>query len=207
MTNSPAGLLRLIIGLGVLTLALGACHTNQRPDNASQQPETRTDGTVQTRPETDSKVAEQPSLTGRIGNVSMYPVPNHREDLAVSLIISVTNAGAPTVVQGWSLEVNSRGTRVSGALAPVHVNGVVDMPGSAGKKVDLGKEDLALKTANVPLAKDASVNGILTFVIPKTTETGLTNNSTRLILHFKDAQGNSYQTPAIVVGAKATSGK
>ncbi len=135
----------------------------------------------------------------------MYPVPNKREDLAISLVVSVDNAGTPSQAQGWNLEVSSPVR--SALLEPVHVNGVVEMPGSAGKKVDLGKEDMVLKTAQATIAKGARVNGILTFVLPKSTEAALANNNTRLVVHFKDSQGHSYPTPAVLVGAKAGSGK
>jgi len=81
------------------------------------------------------------------------------------------------------------------------------MPGSNGAKVDLDKEDLVLKTATVPIAKDARVNGILTFVLPGTSERILTNNNSSLTIHFKDSQSNPYQTPRSVIGAKAAKPK
>jgi hypothetical protein len=82
----------------------------------------------------------------------------------------------------------------------VHVNGQVEMPGSNGQKVDLAKEDLVLKTAQAPIAKDARVNGVLTFVLAKTSESILSNNHTSLTVYFKDAQSNQYQTPRSVIG-------
>jgi hypothetical protein len=182
--------------LSIMVLA-GACRT-------SPPSEIKTDPSAKT--ESNSKVAEQPAerplFSGRIENVSMYPVPNKREDLAISLVVSITNAGSSSVAQGWNLEVSSPSRGVPASLEPVHVNGLVEMPGSAGKKVDLGKEDLVLKTAPAAIAKGASVNGILTFVLPRSTESELANNSTRLVLHFKDSQGHSYPTPAVLVGAK-----
>jgi hypothetical protein len=205
MTNSPAGSLRLIFVLALL--ALGACHPSPRSDSSSQPSPAKTDPAVETKIVTNPKAADRPSLAGRIGNVSLYPVPNHPEDLAVSLVVTVTNAGSPSTVQGWNLEVTSPGHPVPAGLAPVHVNGVVEMPGSPGKKVDLDKEDLALKTAKTALTNGNHINGILTFVIPKTTEAQLSNNSTRMVLHFKDAQANPYQTPPGVIGAKANQGK
>jgi hypothetical protein len=81
------------------------------------------------------------------------------------------------------------------------------MPGSNGAKVDLDKEDLVLKTATVPIAKDARVNGILTFVLPGTSERILTNNNSSLTIHFKDSQSNPNQTPRSVIGAKAAKPK
>jgi hypothetical protein len=186
-----------------ITFVMAACRSSQPPDST-----TNSQGTPQT--ESDSKVgnariADLPLFAGRIENVSMYPVPNRDEDLAISLVVSVKNAGSPSVAQGWNLEVSSPIRRVN--IDPVHVNGLVDMPGIEGKKIDLGKEDLALKTAQVQINKGTRVNGILTFVLPKTTQAELADNSTRLIVHFKDTQGNSFQTPPIVVGKKANQSK
>ena len=48
---------------------------------------------------------ERPMLIARIDTVSIYPVPGNPQDSAVSLMVSVGNAGFPSTVQGWSLEV------------------------------------------------------------------------------------------------------
>ena len=60
-----------------------------------------------------------------------------------------------------------------------------------------------LKTAQVSIAKGARVNGILTFVLSKTSESEVSNNNTSLTVHFKDSQGNTHQTPKSVIGVKA----
>jgi hypothetical protein len=133
----------------------------------------------------------------------MYPVPNHREDLAVSLVVFIRNSGSPSTAQGWSLEV-SPSRHVPTVVEPVHVSGFVDMPGTKGTKVDLAKEDLVLKTAQVPIAKGSPVKGILTFVLSKTSQSEVSNNNTSFTLHFKDSQGNPYQTPKSVIGGKAS---
>jgi hypothetical protein len=186
----------LIIVPAVLALVLGGCRT-------SQPLEVKTDPALPTNSQPDSKtVTEKPSLTGRIENVSMYPVPNRPKDLAVSLVVSITNTGSPTTAQGWNLEINSPGRPTPTALEPVHVNGLVEMPGTNGKKVDLAKEDLVLKTAQVPIANGAQAKGILTFVLLGTAENALSNNQTSLTIHFKDSRSNPYQTPKSVIGSK-----
>jgi hypothetical protein len=196
--NLPVAPRPFILVPAILALVLGACRTRQRPD-------VKIDPTVQTKTEPDLKaVTEKPSLAGRIENVSIYPVPSHREDLAMSLVVFVSNSGAPSIAQGWNLEVRSPSRRVPTILEPVHVSGYVDMPGTNGTKVDLSKEDLVLKTAQVSIAKGARVNGILTFVLSKTSENEVSNNNTSLTLHFKDSQGNPYQSPKSVIGGKAT---
>jgi hypothetical protein len=186
----------LIIVPAVLALVLGGCRT-------SQPLEVKTDPALPTNSQPDSKtVTEKPSLTGRIENVSIYPVPNRPKDLAVSLVVSITNTGSPTTAQGWNLEINSPGRPTPTALEPVHVNGLVEMPGTNGKKVDLAKEDLVLKTAQVPIANGAQAKGILTFVLLGTAENALSNNQTSLTIHFKDSRSNPYQTPKSVIGSK-----
>jgi len=187
----------LIVVPAFLALIFGGCRT-------SQPPELKTEPALPTNSQPDSRtVTEKPSLAGRIDNVSMYAVPNSPKDLAISLVVSITNTGSPTTAQGWNLEVSSPGRSTPTALAPVHVNGLVEMPGTNGKKVDLAKEDLVLKTAQVPIANGAQVKGILTFVLAKTSENELSNNQTSLMIHFKDSRSNPYQTPKSVIGNKA----
>jgi|GEM_PF-2155984 len=186
----------LIVAMAALTLVLGGCRTN-RPA------ELRPESVVPTNTKTDSEPeAEKPDLGGLIEHVSMYPVPNQKDDLAVSVVVTVRNSGLASTSHNWTLEVTSPGQPPT-TVAAVHVNGKVEMPGTNGAKVDLGKEDLVLKTAGVPIAKGASVKGILTFVLAKTSESSLSNNNTTLVVHFKDSQGNSYQTPKSIIGGKA----
>ena len=82
----------------------------------------------------------------------------------------------------------------------MHVNGVVELPG-ANKSVDLAKEDLTVKGAGL-IARGSQVEGVLTFVLAGIEEGALNHNSSSLILHFKDSQGNSYQTPKTYIGKK-----
>ena len=186
------------IPLVILALVLAACRTSQPPD-------IKTDPAGQTNSGPESKVvAEKPSLAAKIENVSMYPVPNHREDLAVSLVVSVHNAGSPTSAQNWKLEVNSPGRLIPAILEPVHVNGYVYMPGTQNMRVDLAKEDLVFKTSQGEIAKGDGVKGILTFVLAKTSEDALSNNGTSFTVHFKDSQGIPYRTPKSVIGEKTT---
>ena len=105
------------------------------------------------------------------------------------------------MVQGWSLEVTSPGQTFN-AVGPVHINGVVDAPGKPGTKIDLDKEDLAVKTARNPLARDSHVNGVLTFLLKDTRENKLATKGTSLILRFDDSQGYSYQTSKGVISTK-----
>ena len=195
LLNTSDATCPFIIATAVLALVLCACRP-RRP------PETKPDSAIPVKTQPDSKpAAEKPSLAGLIEHVSMYPVPNRPEDLAVSLVVSVRNAGSPSTAQGWSLEVTSPG-RPPVTTEAVHVSGQVEMPGSNGKKIDLAKEDLVLKTAQIPIAQGARVNGVLTFVLAKTSESVLSNNSTALAVRFKDSQSNQYQTPKSVIGAK-----
>jgi hypothetical protein len=144
--------------------------------------------------------ADKPVLAGLIKNVSLYPVPGRSNDLAISLVVSIRNSGGPDRPDGWKLEVNSPTAGVPTGLEPVHINGVVELPGS-NKSVDLAKEDLTVKAADA-IGRDLQVEGVLTFVLPATEERALNHNSSNLILHFKDSQGNSYQTPKTYIGKK-----
>ena len=76
------------------------------------------------------------------------------------------------------------------------------MPGSASKTVDLGKEDLGIKARETTIVPGKPLEGILTFVLPQTSEKELTDAKASLVVQFKDVPGNSYQTTKVVVGAK-----
>ena len=183
------------LALATLLLLFGACRSDQRP------PQTGSASNTKTRDQ-PAATPEKPSFEGQIERVSLYPVPNRREDLAVTLVVSLRNSGAPSVAQGWKLEVNSPSRRVPTVLDPVHVNGYVELPGTSGTKVDLTKEDLAAKTSQVSIGKSASVNGVLTFVLSRTSENEVSNNNTTLTVDFKDSQDKSYRTRRYVIGSK-----
>lgn len=116
-------------------------------------------------------------------------------------MVSVGNAGAPSTVQGWSLEVSSPGQSVT-ASGPIHINGIVAAPGKVGTKIDLDKEDLAIKTTQFQIAKNTHVNGVLTFLLKDTRESQLSRNGSSVVLHFNDSAGNSYLTSPEVIGTK-----
>jgi len=181
----------------ILLVAFGGCHKGQEPAQTNAGPTSQTE----TRPEA-IVVPEKPAFEGQIEHVSMYPVPNRREDLAVSLVVTVRNSGLASVAQDWNLEVSSPGRRFPTVVQPVHISGYAELPGTNGPKVDLAKEDLALKTAGVAIAKGAIVKGVLTCVVPKTSESEISNNNTSLTVNFKDSQGNQYHTRKYLIGSK-----
>src|SRR5215510_743628 len=185
------------LALATSLLLFSACRTDQRPPQAGSASNTNTQDQAPA-----AATPEKPSFEGQIERVSLYPVPNRREDLAVTLVVSLRNSGAPSVAQGWKLEVNSPSRRVPTVLDPVHVNGYVELPGTSGTKVDLAKEDLVTKTSQVSIGKSVSVNGVLTFVLSKTSEIGVSNNNTTLTIDFKDSQDKSYRTSKYLIGLK-----
>jgi hypothetical protein len=182
-------LLKFVGVLIVLNCVLSGCESGPHTNSANQQ-------------QTPAPVAEKPVLAGVIRYVSLYPVPNNRKDLAVSMVVSVKNEGAPTTVRAWTLAVSGPGQSLPSGLEAVHVSGVVDLPGSQSGKVDLDKEDLVQKSANLVLTKGNQIDGVLTFILPDTTEKDLANRGVQLTVHFKDASGTAYQTPKSIVGAK-----
>jgi hypothetical protein len=142
-------------------------------------------------------------FSAKIENVSLYPVPSNSRDLAISVVVTVSNSGGAGVAQGWALSVNCPTRTDLKSAEPVHINGVVDMPGFGGQ-VDLGKEDLVLKSKQAPIASGHPLKGILTFVLPHTSTKELSNNGTTMAISFKDDRGSSYQTPPATIGTKLT---
>jgi hypothetical protein len=181
---------RLCVAIVLLVLAFGGCRSRQGTEKPAQ-PNAET-----------AQPAEKPALAGKIENLSLYPVPNRPENLAVSLVVSVTNDGATGNAGDWTLAVYAPGRFDLRGLQPVHVNGVVTMPGTSGKRVDLDREDLAVKSKDNVVAMGETLTGILTFILAKTAASDISNNNTSIVVHFKDSQGNSYQTGKTIVGVK-----
>ena len=115
--------------------------------------------------------------------------------------MSVGNSGSATVARNWKLNVTTPGRDDLRDLQPVHVNGIVGIPGGEGQ-VDLDKEDLALKSKKTLIVSDYRLEGVLTFVLPNTSEKSLSNNSSSFVVEFEDSQGRSYKTKKYVIGAK-----
>jgi len=188
----------------VLTLIAAGCRGTTVPKNDSE-PAAQTNAATSATKSTPAPepTPERPSLSCAVQDLSLYPVPNNRENLAVSLVVSVHNSGAPTMVQDWKLAIQSPSRTDLGSLEPVHVNGVVEMPGAKGARVDLAKEDLVLKSKQTALTKGRDLKGVLTFVLPKTSTQDLSNNRSTFVIYFKDNQGGTYQTRRALIGVKA----
>ena len=180
----------------LLALVLAGCHNKPAPETNSA---THAPASTETAKQ---PAVDKPLLSGKIENLSLYPVPNNRANLAISVVVSVSNSGPTANALDWTLAVNTPGRRDLRGMQPVHVNGVVALPGTAGKRVDLDKEDLAIKSKDTAIAKGVTLTGILTFVLPKLSATDLSNNNSTLVIHFKDSQGGSYETGKAMIGAK-----
>jgi len=186
---------RLCVAIVLLVLAIAGCKSRQSTETNSARA-----GEANTQPANQS--GEKPAFAGKIENLSLYPVPNRSENLAVSLVVSVTNDGAAGNANDWTMAVYAPGRFDLRGLQPVHVNGVVTMPGTSGKRVDLDTEDLAVKSKDTVINSGETLTGILTFILAKTAASDISNNNTSFVVHFKDSQGNSYQTGKAAVGAK-----
>ncbi len=196
--------MRTTTQLLVLLLLIGSmssCSKKEAPSTpsatASPTGTTGTSAQPTAKPQVDGT-----AFRGVIKNVSLYSVPGHSDDLAMTLVVSIKNSGGPSVLQEWKLEVNTPTKGVPTGGDAVHVSGVVDLPGAEGKKVDLAKDDLSVKAAQTPVATGSETSGVLTFVLPKTTESSLSGNNTSVMVRFKDSQGLLYWTPKTFIGAK-----
>ena len=184
---------RRLISLVVVGFCVACSHSGPANTNSTM--------TQSSSPETSKSAApNKPFLAGVIKNVSLYPVPGRSSDLAISLVVTVRNFGAPDHLDHWTLEVNSPTAGIPTGLEPVHVNGVVELP-RTNKTVDLAKEDLTVRGA-APIGRDSQVDGVLTFVLAGIDERALNHNSSSLILHFRDSKGSNYQTPKAYIGKK-----
>src|SRR3982750_3296495 len=103
-------------------LLLSACANKPQPQ--PQTNNTNPAGAVATPSASNTPRVDRPQLVGLIKNVSIYPVPGQSANVAVSLVVQVSNSGVATNASDWRLEVTSNKRSFSAGLEPVHVNGV-----------------------------------------------------------------------------------
>jgi uncharacterized protein YcfL len=83
-----------LIVLVLLALVGPACSSKQPSSTANTQPSiANTNSPSQTNTSSAPKLDEKPAFVGLIKNVSIYPVPGQQENLAISLVVAVKNAG------------------------------------------------------------------------------------------------------------------
>jgi len=198
--------MRIILGITVVAVILVSvsCRKDHTADlNPSAAPQSTV--TVQSNSAAAPSVQaiDKPALSCQVETLSLYPVPNNPANLAISVVVSVQNSGAASTLQDWKLTVYSPNRSDFTAFEAVHVNGVVEMPGAGGRRVDLAKEDLALASKQVPVEKAGQLRGVLTFVLPKTSVQELSNNQSSFVIHFKDSQGTLYRSRKTVIGLGA----
>jgi hypothetical protein len=184
--------LRVLTALISLVMITGGCQSEAN-NNGSSSATTASPEASSPRP------AAKSAFVGLIRNISVYRVPNNQKDMAISMFVSLKNEGASSTARAWTLEVSGPGQALPSGLEAIHVNGIVDLPGGQSGKVDLDKEDLVLKSSRSPISQGNQIDGVLTFILPDTTEQQLSNRGVQLTVHFKDALGQAYQTPKAIV--------
>jgi hypothetical protein len=184
----------------LLSFFLSACSNKPQSSNENPQPvQSSNQPASASSPASVSRI-ERPQLFALIKNMSIYPVPGRSGDVAISFVMSVSNSAVSTSASDWKIEVKS-GKRIFSS-EPVHVNGVVELPGTTGKTVDLDKEDLVVKARDSTIADGKPLEGILTFLLPQTSDRELLDNKATVLVVFKDKLGNSYRSTKLVVGEK-----
>jgi hypothetical protein len=98
---------RLCVAIVLLVLAFAGCRSRQSTETNSPRP-----GETKTQPPIQS--AEKPAFAGKIENLSLYPVPNRPENLAVSLVVSVSNDGAAGNANDWTMAVYAPAASICG---------------------------------------------------------------------------------------------
>jgi hypothetical protein len=136
-----------------------------------------------------------PWLTGHI-DAAAVGGPDAAAGATVTLIASVRNLGAPSVVEGWSLSVELP-TRQTFSGQPFHVPERVTLHHEGGATVSISGEDaLANKTVPTPLQTGGMQRGVLLFRFDQLARQSISQPGTKLILYYHDVTGKRYSTEA-----------
>jgi hypothetical protein len=141
-----------------------------------------------------SRTSDRPNLQVGIDIVIVGIPPQDEDSTAITLIAHVTNTGAPTIAERWSLTV----VLADGQKIPARSEYIRDQlvlnRNTGPPLIYHGKDALYNKTVQAPLPKGGIATGLLFFVIKNTKKTVIYNPTTKLILTCNDAYGREYST-------------
>jgi hypothetical protein len=123
---------------------------------------------------------------------------------SVYLIVSISNTGAPTIVNGYGLTASLTGGEVrTGERKIVSEHETINYPNGL-KDYVYGEDSLLNRTAVLPIPRGGQVLGRLKFDFPKTRQSDLAAAGVKFTLTFRDSWGKTYS--ALIVNSSSVIG-
>lgn len=139
-----------------------------------------------------SLVNQGPRLTVSIDQATYAPMTDDNTSTAVILFASALNAGTPTILDNWHLDVRlSPTTTVTGQLQ--HISETITLVDVNGRRmVYSAKHSLVDKSVENPIPTGGRLAGLLFFKIPNVTRETVYRPETLLLLTCTDVRGQKY---------------
>jgi hypothetical protein len=151
--------------------------------------------------------ARKPDLRGQIDLVGIGQAPIPPRSTMLTLVVSIRNLGAPSIVDQWALSVVPAG----GSMSPAEVFPLPEGPialerrGSPPTTFE-GKDVLYRKVETVPIPQNSKARGLLAFVVNVPSD-AVFQPGTKYRLSFQDVYGTTYSTEYVIAGKALPEGR
>jgi len=136
---------------------------------------------------------DKPILSANIDSLCTGPMPNDPSSSFAILVVSVRNAGSPTILEGWSVNLKtSKGDVFKGQLQYIQDKFIAT--NRRGETIVYHKEDaLYNKNVNTPIPFGGMVRGVL-FVLFKGVEFSILQHPVTIIeVNYIDVHGVTHK--------------
>ena len=131
-----------------------------------------------------------PQLAGTIEQTVVPNDPGINPPQAY-LNVSILNRRAPSIAEGWHVDVVISGVRTTAQNIPII--GPIHLMFPNGQSIILRKNNAIYEKTMTPIPRGGLVRGWLMVSVPGTTPAAVTTAGTRWIVSFKDYEGKTYE--------------
>ena len=146
-------------------------------------------------------ISNKPKLNAEFGIFSVAPAGEENEDSIITISATITNRGAPSIVQHIKIEIETENKRFNGQFLTWPKN-ELKLRGEGRTYTIESKNDLIRKCLSQPIVTGGAVRGIGWLLFSGLAQENVRKKGTILILTFDDVSGKKYCFKEIMSGER-----
>jgi hypothetical protein len=139
-----------------------------------------------------------PVLHASIGQIFVAPAGDHNQNAIVTVMVTVTNTGTPSIAQNWHSTIKLPGKNVELIDIPPPLNTVTLSFENASPIMLLGSDYVPRKSMMQPIPTGGAAGGFMQYLVIGETWETISSPAASLRLDFTDINGKPYFTERII---------
>jgi hypothetical protein len=136
-----------------------------------------------------------------LGNIQQVAIGNNPLGVGVILVVRIRNVGAPTIINDWSLEIETtNGRRIQGAILLDWPELTLGTDTNPRAMVFTKDKDLMERTIHTPISTGSQLFGVAAFVVQGVEKKIIQQEGTKILLRYKDVRENEHSATHVVRG-------